>query len=177
MGYGLLGWCWAVLGKEGEKRRRRLHLCREVGCLAASLGHSAIHPSLLPPSPSNPLPQTTTISILPPFMWGAEVWLASTAVVWYSGRMMPDCLLGCHTHMQIDTLTHTHGQLALASCATTYWAQSSFMRRKTLAAVRVSCQTRKDYLQKMTESSQTYRYAEYKNTYCTVYSLSTNSIF
>lgn len=118
---------WLVLGSAGRrrwKRRRRLHLCRKVGCLAASSGRSAIHPSHpsllastqpltpLPPPPhicsySPPplylLPWTTNISILLPFMWRAEVWLASTAVVWYSGRMMSDCLLGCHTHTHTDT--------------------------------------------------------------------------
>lgn len=107
---------WPVLGSVG------LHLCREVGCLAASSGCSAIHPPLpslpaptwpTPPPPISATPspplRTTAISILPPFMWGAEVLLASTAVVWYSGSVMPDCLLGCHTPMHIDnTGAHAH---------------------------------------------------------------------
>lgn len=123
---GRLGWCRAMLG--GRRRRRRLHLCREVGCLAAT---SDAPPSirLIYPSvqhlPSPPLPPllppvfSANTSTTPPFMGGTEV---RTAVVWYSGRMEPICLLGC---------THRLWQLDRTSQAAARWQSSFYFRRLT----------------------------------------------
>lgn len=83
---------WLVLGSVGKrrwKRRRRLHLCRKVGCLAASSGRSAIHPShpsLLPSTrPLTPLPPPPTFAptLLPPSIFSPEP------------QTFPSCFLSC----------------------------------------------------------------------------------
>lgn len=83
---------WLVLGSVGKrrwKRRRRLHLCKKVGCLAASSGRSAIHPShpsLLPSTrPLTPLPPPPTFAptLLPPSIFSPEP------------QTFPSCFLSC----------------------------------------------------------------------------------
>lgn len=146
---------WLVLDSVG------LHLCREVGCLAAirppspSLSSStwptphlcSLHPIFCPP----PSYLFTTIPILPAFhvRSGSVSGIHCCCLIqWQHDACLAATHPCTHTHCRIRTHTHTrtYGQFVLASCATTYRAESSSVRRKTLAAFRGSCQTQRDFV-------------------------------